>query len=141
MGVYTTNPRVIHETIDGETIIIDLVSGTYYSLQGSGPEIWNRLQAGESVDVIVERLSKRYEGDRNDVQTGVEAFLGTLEQEQLVAKLEESRPLETAVSYDDPADRAYAAPNLEKYTDMQDIILLDPVHQVDDRGWPHAQVS
>ena len=32
----------------------------------------------------------------------------------------------------------FVAPKLETYTDMQDIILLDPVHKVDSRGWPHA---
>jgi len=28
---------------------------------------------------------------------------------------------------------------VEKYTDMQDLVLLDPVHEVDERGWPHVQ--
>jgi hypothetical protein len=36
-----------------------------------------------------------------------------------------------------PAD-ALEPPALEKFTDMQDLILLDPVHEVDERGWPHA---
>ncbi|MCU1244771.1 MAG: hypothetical protein JWN02_681, partial [Acidobacteria bacterium] len=34
-----------------------------------------------------------------------------------------------------------ARPRLERYTDMQEIILLDPVHKVDSQGWPHAAPS
>ena len=34
----------------------------------------------------------------------------------------------------------YVPPVLEKFTDMQDLILLDPVHEVSERGWPHAAI-
>jgi hypothetical protein len=38
-----------------------------------------------------------------------------------------------------PAGVSFRAPRLEKHTDMQDLILLDPVHEVDpQRGWPHV---
>ena len=32
--------------------------------------------------------------------------------------------------------RPFEMPTLEKYTDMQDLVLIDPVHQVDEAGWP-----
>ena len=35
--------------------------------------------------------------------------------------------------------RPYEPPQLEKYTDMQDLVLLDPVHEVDATGWPHPK--
>ena len=30
----------------------------------------------------------------------------------------------------------YAAPKLSTYTDMQELLLLDPIHEVDESGWP-----
>ena len=30
----------------------------------------------------------------------------------------------------------FNAPVLNKYTDMQDLLLLDPIHEVDATGWP-----
>ncbi len=33
---------------------------------------------------------------------------------------------------------AFEAPVLESYSDMQDLLLLDPIHDVDDAGWPVA---
>jgi hypothetical protein len=144
MGTYSTNPQVIHETIEGETIIIDLVSGTYYSLQGSGPEIWHGVAEGESAAAIVERLAHVYAGDRGEIAAAVAEFLGELEAERLIAAAEAGAngvgPVGEAVTAigSNGHGAAFAPPKLEKYTDMQDIILLDPVHQVDDRGWPHG---
>ena len=31
---------------------------------------------------------------------------------------------------------AFEAPRLERYTDMKDYFLLDPIHEVDTAGWP-----
>ena len=30
-------------------------------------------------------------------------------------------------------------PVLEKYTDMQELLLLDPIHDVEEAGWPKAK--
>jgi hypothetical protein len=30
----------------------------------------------------------------------------------------------------------FVAPCLHKYTDMQELLLIDPIHDVDDYGWP-----
>jgi hypothetical protein len=36
--------------------------------------------------------------------------------------------------------RAFEPPLLEKFDDLQDLILLDPVHEVlEEEGWPHAR--
>ena len=32
---------------------------------------------------------------------------------------------------------AFETPVLEKYTDMAELLLLDPIHDVDATGWPH----
>jgi hypothetical protein len=32
----------------------------------------------------------------------------------------------------------FEKPGLQKYSDMQDLLLLDPIHEVDEMGWPHA---
>lgn len=46
-------PHVVHETIDGEAILIHLVTGTYYSLDGVGAELWGALAAGVDRDALV----------------------------------------------------------------------------------------
>ena len=34
---------------------------------------------------------------------------------------------------------SFEAPILHKYTDMQDLLLLDPIHEVDEAGWPSVK--
>jgi hypothetical protein len=140
MQHYATNPQVIHETIDGETIIIDLATGTYFSLQGAAPAIWSGLVAGEADEQIVARLAAAYDAPAEELAAAVATFLEELERHQLVARSDGASGAPAADGAGEPpAERApFVAPRLETYTDMQDIILLDPVHKVDSQGWPHA---
>lgn len=136
---YQSNPQVIHETIDGETIIIDLGTGTYFSLQGSAPEIWSGIAAGEGDEALLARLQARYDGDAQEMRSGLSSFLEELRRDGLIAA---GAGAEAAGSASAPAPTGgerlpFQAPRLERYTDMQDIILLDPVHKVDNQGWPH----
>ncbi len=139
MQRYVTNPQAIHETIDGETIIIDLSTGTYFSLLGAAPTIWNALAAGATTGELIAAVEQAYATDAVDVGSDVESFLRMLEGDQLIATTSDDGAASAADSASGAAKRLpYVQPKLEKYTDMQDIIMLDPVHEVDSRGWPHA---
>jgi hypothetical protein len=35
----------------------------------------------------------------------------------------------------------FQPPLFEKFTDMEAMLLLDPVHDVDDEGWPHMPAA
>jgi hypothetical protein len=39
------------------------------------------------------------------------------------------------------AARDYKIPVLNKYTDMQELLLLDPIHDVNAQGWPESPES
>jgi Coenzyme PQQ synthesis protein D (PqqD) len=137
-------PDVMHESIEGEVIIINLVSGNYYSVGGSGTEIWGQVQGREAVSraEIVDALSALFDGSRSDLEGAVAQFLQELCHEGLVAEVETSE--ETPRTLQSPREngrprRPFDLPMLEKYTDMQDLVLIDPVHQVDDTGWPRKR--
>ena len=82
---YLTNPQVMHETIEGETIIIDLSTGTYFSLRGSGPAIWNALVGGADTESVRASLERVYEGAPGEIEGALDAFLAQLEREGLIA--------------------------------------------------------
>jgi len=134
--------KITHETIDGETVIVNLDNGTYYSLVGVGAEIWGFIESGAAVDNIIEAINQRYEGTRVDIESGVNNLLVELHQEALVVpgngkEPENFEPIKTQVGTESQGGRpVFKAPILEKYTDMQDLLLLDPVHEVDEIGWP-----
>lgn len=129
--------QVMSETIDGETIIIHLGTGSYYSLQKAGVDVWDALARGADEAQVLDELAQRYKAPNAQLEASIADLIRELQAENLlVESAEEStyRPRE-----DHPAEpQAFEEPHLEKHTDMQDIILLDPVHEVDDRGWPHA---
>lgn len=133
------HPQVINETIDGEAIMINLVTGSYYSLDSVGGEVWGLVEQSLSVDDIVTELGRRYEASDDAIRSAVENLLDQLHREQLVEHDHAPPSSPSAPTEPPPAARVpFRAPRLEKFTDMQDLILLDPVHEVDSRGWPHA---
>jgi len=45
----------------------------------------------------------------------------------------------TSDGTDGQSVNAFEKPKLQKFTDMQDLLLLDPIHEVDEAGWPHTR--
>jgi hypothetical protein len=33
----------------------------------------------------------------------------------------------------------FVTPCLQKYTDMEELLLIDPIHEIDEVGWPSAR--
>lgn len=145
VGNYRVNsPRMVHETIDGEAIIIDLETGTYYSTNGSGAVIWEGIREGKSVDEILTGLSSLYESDDQIMRSAVLDFLKQLEQASLIlpeTKDETGTCEVVEASSDGPVQQPtdFRAPQLQRYTDIQDLLLVDPIHEVGDGGWPHPE--
>jgi hypothetical protein len=133
----------MHETIEGEVILIDLDTGTYYSLRDTGAVVWQRIQDSAETSHIVDTLASTYEGSADEIGSAVADLLEELTREGLIEPVDGDTPAaEARVPTVPVAGRPpFSAPVLEKHTDMQDLILLDPVHEVDARGWPHPAPS
>lgn len=130
-------PRMVHETVDGEVIVIDLATGAYYSLPGTASEIWQSIAVGSSREAIVAHVAGRYEQDTETVNADIDDFLTHLLDEELV--VEDATGIAGAAPVEEANNRPatpFAKPVLEKYTDMAELILLDPVHDVSALGWP-----
>lgn len=132
------SPQVITETIDGEAIMINLSTGNYYSVAGSGAEVCGFLEQGADVEAVVETLSRSYDASRETITNAVRDLVADLEREGLIVPVDGDSPRLVAAA-ESGVRRPFETPHLEKYTDMQDLVLLDPVHEVDERGWPHVQ--
>jgi hypothetical protein len=131
----------MHERIEDEVIVIDLATGSYYSLRNVGATIWTELERGAAEDEIVAALERRYEASSEEIGAAVGRLVKELAVEGLVEPTQANGngAADPASSEEGNVSReAFSAPVLEKHTDMQDLILLDPVHEVDARGWPHT---
>ncbi len=135
------NPHVVHETIDGETILIHLGTGTYYSLDGVAAEAWGRLLAGSTEDELVAHVQARYEAGPGEVKESVESLLAELLGEGLLVPAP-AGAAPTAEPTEPRQGVPFLSPVLHKYTDMQEFMLVDPIHDVDaEAGWPHVKAG
>ena len=130
-------PAVVSEVLDGEAVIIHLDKGAYYSFDKEGGEIWGLIERKASVEEIIASILSRCEGDEQQIRSEVVRLVEELHQEELIVpELDASEPLERTVT----AEREripFEVPTLSKFTDMQDFLMVDPIHEVDESGWPN----
>ena len=134
-------PNVVDETLDGEALIVNLGTGVYYSIAGTGEVIWRMLSEGTPPTAVAANLQRIFDVSPTEAASAVGLFVEQLVAEELlIASHGELVDAETSTPAG-PSDglRApFVAPELKRYADMQDLLLLDPVHDVDEKGWPNA---
>jgi hypothetical protein len=135
LACYRVNePSVIHQAIDGELVVIHLDNGVYYSLDATGARIWAMLAAGQPVRSVIDSFSRVGVVDSAGVTAAVTDLVDRLCAEELLvangAANGTTQPIETDL------DVSFSPPVLQRYDDLQDLLLLDPIHAVDESGWP-----
>ena len=128
--------QVIHRIIDDEVVMIDLETGNYFTFRGSATRMWACIEAGMSPRETLEHLQESFEGEPSVMEQGLRWLLDQLLEENLIVPTDE--PPRRSVSLASEGDRQdYSDPAFERYDDMADLILLDPVHEIDqEEGWP-----
>lgn len=140
MRFRVNSPKVVHETIDNEVVIIDFDTGNYYSLDGVGAYVWGCIENEHTLAEIVEEVARQFIGDGIDLETVIPELIGELQQDNLVVIVQTSQMSEEAGQVANnvakSAKHPFEPPVLHRYTDMQELLLLDPIHEVDEAGWP-----
>jgi hypothetical protein len=126
MRFQLNSPDVIQESIDGEVIVVHLVSGSYYSLLGAGVTLWNALLAGHDDQTLADFF------DPPPDPLAVASFVSQLQSEELLVP--SSAPEITAAA--PLTGGSFSPPVLQKFSDMQELLLVDPIHEVKAEGWP-----
>jgi Coenzyme PQQ synthesis protein D (PqqD) len=141
MNFYRVNrPDVVMESFEGELVLVQMKSGNYYSLQGSAPLIWDLIDKGSSIEEIGDYLGACHAGDPEEFTRTAQNLVEELVVESLIVPLENA-PSPASLKAPDPlkSDAPFVPPVLERYTDMQELLLLDPIHDVDETGWPRRK--
>lgn len=134
--------RITYEIIEGEVIIVDFDTGVYYSINALGSIIFNWIALGAKLGDILSAIKQHY--DSKDVDETVKKFIDTLLQDNIIVRNEsvtnDNKVLNLVSSLNGMSNAtSFQPPVLEKYTDMQELLLLDPIHEVDEQGWPFTQ--
>jgi hypothetical protein len=126
----TTGPDIVAEDFGGEIVVLNLATGRYFSLPGLSAGIWRDLVDGCPPAALIELAAPAGPA----MAGAVEAVAAGLVAEGLL------RPRSTPATGAAPTS-VFAGtaelPVMESYDDMADLILADPIHDVDENvGWP-----
>jgi len=139
---HTDLPNIMHEMLDGEVVVVNLDNGTYYSFDGIGGQIWEALGGGgSSLPGLQSQLAAVYAGDPSQIADSIARFVARLREEGLVriGTADAQTGSIDATMTSDAARLPFVEPQLQKYTDMEALLLADPIHEVDDAGWPNLR--
>jgi len=132
--------NIISDVFGDEAVLVNLETGVYFSLRASAAQIWIRLQNNYSVDEIIADLLNVYLVNHDELLQQTNAFVQQLIDKQLI-KLSDIGEKQNIAIHQNEQKLAFSAPILEVFSDMQEILLLDPVHDVDKAGWPVSKDS
>ena len=83
------HPEVVDTVLDtGDTVLLQLESKTYYSLNGTGTQIWQGVKDGLTLHAIGQQLQARYAVEPERADRSVLALVEDLLQHQLVQCVE-----------------------------------------------------
>ena len=126
--------RVVHEIADPkDALLIDLEQGVYYHLEGVAATIWKSALDGLSLAAIAGAVERNYSGCEDQVPAAVAAFAQALIDERLLTlAFGTANGAATAPPLGQHERTPYRAPSLNRFTDLQDLLLADPICEVRD---------
>ena len=130
-GIKVDSARCAHDSIGGETVVIDTASGRLLMITGFGSTVWDALVDGADEQGLVDEVARRYDADAAALVT---SFIGDLRDRGFV--VESDDPVREPAGWPD----AFVPPGLESFDEIAEIMTMDPVHDVDvNLGWPRAE--
>ena len=125
------------ERLDGEVIIISFDTGKYYSAAKSGADILWLLKDNVDPSKWEEIFKKRF--NMNDFpHMQVIEFVEKCLQEG-IAEISEIALNGVANLPEDYDSDAWTPPILLAFADLQDLLMVDPIHDSSLEGWPQLK--
>ncbi len=138
------NQKIAHESFEDELILVNFDTGAYYSTGKAGSYIWSLINTNAPVALIIKKMCERYEVQCNEAEKSLDVFLTELQAEGLIIpeadRGSNGQEAGAEAHHERTAERfGFEAPRLQKYTDIQELLLLDPIHGVNELGWPNKK--
>jgi len=129
--MYILNSRLASDIFDNEYIIANLDTGLYYSVQGIAVSLVNALPF-EAPHPIILQLAAAFPDQSEAIEKELTDIFRQLIEEDIIR---EGNTESESGSGASPLPSQYVPSKFNRYADMQDLLLLDPIHDVDEDGW------
>lgn len=125
------------ERLEGEVIIISFNNGKYYSTEFSGADVLWLVKQKVNPEAWESILATKY-GLQDFPKDEIKAFLDKCVIEGILA--ETKSPMNNkAVLPDDFPVLGWETPKLIAFSDLQDLLMVDPIHDSSLEGWPRLK--
>lgn len=132
--------QVSSEIFGEEAVVVNFMTGKYFGMTGSAPVIWQLFETPVTRDDVINSL-KGLHGKTDELIEQVKTFIDVLLQENLIiyaGELPGENSHSKAIILN--PDILKLPPVIEIFDDLQELIVLDPIHDADpERGWPAQQ--
>lgn len=127
--------KVFADFADDQYIILDFITGAYYSFDRASSAVLKALTKGCSPEVISHAFVSRYGIDCN-AEDRMNTFLNKLLAFEIVIPGGDGEGDGSELLSEIPEDRMPEL-DFDVFTDVADLLLMDPIHEVDESaGWP-----
>jgi hypothetical protein len=136
-GCFRVNsPSVIYERFDDELVAIHLDTGTYHSMPRAAAEAFVLLPEEATVPEVADARAARHAATAEQIVAALEPFPEQLQNEQLIASVKTRKPRGPLRVSGNASGLPFVAPSSQTFPDLEGLLLLDPIHEVGEEGWP-----
>ena len=129
---FAANKKFVADEFEDETVIIDIDKGIYFSLQGSSVLIWKLFQQSQCLSSVLDEAAQALPDDAcRAIREAIDSFIA----HELLVDAEPT--VRDPLRLNSFAGVAFAPPVFQVFSDLAELITIDPVHEVDEAaGWP-----
>jgi hypothetical protein len=128
LRIRINEPAVIFDEADGEYVVINLLTGHYFRLDSISSRLWKALAETPTKEELFASTE-----NSADLQAAWPAIAENLLAAGLIEEVELSAVSPALATW------SFNGFELQSFTDLEDILGLDPIHEVDpQQGWPKA---
>ena len=77
-SVFVPAPDVVVRDLDGEAVVLDLATGTYFGLNDVGTRIWQLVVQQRTLAEVVEVLEREFDAPVDRLEADLRGFVGRL---------------------------------------------------------------
>ena len=125
--------KMFYDMAEGQAIVINFTTGMYYGTSSLGSAVLDALLAGANVETVLNAI-KALPGCPADMGAQLDVYIAQLIEKEIIVPTDASN---ATCSIDDSVLQDGFKLTVDEFAEVQDLILADPVHDVDvEQGWP-----
>ena len=86
MAKFAVSGDTISRTVGDDTVLLDLPSGKYFSLNNSGALVWDLLSQGADAEIVADQLVEAFAVDREKAAADTDEIIRNLQEAGLITE-------------------------------------------------------